>query len=354
VCAACGSNQPLAAASAIPTPTPPATASPSAPPTPSPSGAASPTPTPCPAPSSLVSAPLWPRAANIAYDSTRSQVLLFGGLGATISNDTWVWDGSQWTRKESTTLPATRAGAALADDPQHHLVVMFGGDKTGDYRGDTWLWNGAWHQVCPDHSPSARTGAAMTYDPIRHLVLLFGGFDGADLNDTWTWNGTDWARKSPATSPPARQYSRLAFDTARGNAVLFGGFGGLSDTWTWDGNSWTQRHPARTPTGVGDRTPLPEAMVYDGARKVILLVTPVHRSTSTSPDTMDTWTWSGVNWTKLAPAASPPPRDGFGLVYDAGHSQVLFAGGLPIGDADPTATWGWNGVTWADLTGIPA
>ena len=103
-------------------------------------------------------------------------------------------------------MPATRAGAALADDPQHHVVVMFGGDKTGDYRGDTWLWNGAWHQVCPAHSPSPRTGAAMTYDPVRHLILLFGGFDGSELNDTWTWNGTDWTQQSPAISPPARQY----------------------------------------------------------------------------------------------------------------------------------------------------
>lgn len=301
-----------------------------------------------------MSAPLWPRATNIAYDSTRSQVLLFGGLGATISNDTWVWDGAQWTRKQSNSMPATRAGAALADDPQHHVVVLFGGDKTGEYRGDTWLWNGAWHAVCPAHSPSPRTGAAMTYDPVRHLILLFGGFDGGELNDTWVWNGTDWTQLSPKISPPPRQYARLAFDVARGNAVLYGGFGGFSDTWTWAGTSWTQRHPATTPPVLDEATPFPEPMVYDPARKVIVVVMPVQHSAAPADDTMDTWTWNGSRWTRLAPAASPPPRDGYGLTYDAGHSLVVFAGGFPFGSADPTNTWGWNGVTWSELGGLPA
>jgi hypothetical protein len=354
MCAACGNGQPLAVTSPTSTPTPAAAATPPPSPTPTASAPASPTAAPCPSSSSLVSAPLWPRATNIVYDSATSQVVLFGGLGATTSNDTWGWDGDHWTRKDSSTMPTTRAGAALADDPQHHVVVMFGGDKTGDYRGDTWLWNGAWHQACPAHSPSPRTGAAMTYDPARHALLLFGGFDGGELNDTWLWNGSDWIRQSPATSPPARQYSRLAFDLARGNAVLFGGFGGLTDTWTWDENNWTQRHPGRTPPGVGDRTPLPESMVYDSARKLILFVAPIHHSASTADGTIDTWTWNGTNWTRLAPAASPPPRDGYGLTYDAGRSVVVLAGGLPFGNGDPTTTWAWNGVTWAELVGVPA
>jgi hypothetical protein len=251
-------------------------------------------------------------------------------------------------------MPATRAGGALADDPQHHDVLLFGGDKTGVYRGDTWLWNGAWRQACPAHSPSSRTGAAVTYDPVRHLILLFGGFDGGDLGDTWVWNGTDWSKKSPATSPPARQYARLAFDVARGNAVLYGGFGALSDTWTWDGSNWTQRHPTRKPPALYEATPFPEPMVYDSVRNVIVAVVAVQHSSSTAEDTMDTWTWNGTSWTRLAPAASPPPRDGFGLTYDSGRSLVVLAGGFPFGAADPTSTWGWNGVTWSNLSGLPA
>ncbi len=297
-----------------------------------------------------MSAPLWPRATNLAYDSTRGQVLLFGGLGATVSNDTWVWDGSYWLRKVSTALPSTREGAALADDPVHHVVVMFGGDDTGEYRRDTWLWNGTWHQACPAHTPSLRTGAAMTFDPVNHVVLLFGGADvSGGLDDTWVWNGTDWTLKRPATSPPPREYARLTFDVARGNAVLYGGSGALSDTWTWDGNNWTQRHPTRKPPVNDQAMPIPQQMVYDPVRKVVVFVDPVRHSESSADDTMDTWTWNGINWTRLAPATSPPPRDGHGLAYDSSRALVVFAGGFPSGAAAATSTWGWDGVNWHNL-----
>lgn len=194
----------------------------------------------------------------------------------------------------------------------------------------------------------------MTYDPVRHVLLLFGGSDGGELGDTWVWNGTDWIKQSPALSPPARQFARLAFDTARGNAVLFGGFGGLRDTWTWDGTNWTQRHPSTIPPALDDATPFPESMAYDPIRRVTVFVTPVQHSASTAANTMDTWTWNGANWTRLAPPTSPPPRDGFGLAYDASRSLVVYASGFAFGSADPTTTWGWNGLTWSQLSGSPA
>ena len=252
-------------------------------------------------------------------------------------------------------MPTTRENAALADDPGHHVVVMFGGDDTAQYRQDTWLWNGAWHQACPAHSPALRTGAAMTYDPVHHVVLMFGGETvGQTLDDTWIWDGVDWTLKRPATSPPPRVNARLAFDAARGNAVLFGGYDALSDTWTWDGNNWTQRHPTRKPPAHGQANPIPQQMVYDPVRKVVVFVDPVWHSESDVDTTMDTWTWNGVNWTRLSPAASPPTRDGYGLAYDSRRALVVFAGGFPAGTAAATSTWGWNGVTWSALGGITA
>ena len=179
----------------------------------------------------------------------------------------------------------------------------------------------------------------MTYDPVHHLMLLFGG---SGMHDTWVWDGRDWIQKSPATSPPGRESARLAFDDARGNAVLYGGFAAPSDTWTWDGTNWTKQNPTRTPTSQGQATAVPQQMVYDPLRKVILFIEPIQHG-----KTMETWTWNGVNWTHLNPAASPPPRDGNGLAYDAKRSLIVFAGGFPYGSADPTTTWGWNGLTWA-------
>lgn len=315
---------------------------------PSPSAAASRPPTA--RPSFPPPAALWPRAANLAYDSTRAQVLLFGGFGATTNNDTWLWDGRQWLQKASATNPSARQGAAVTDDPDHHVVLLFGGDSDGRYRGDTWLWDGTtWHQEFPVHSPLPRTGAAVIHDPVHHVVLLFGGYANGVLDDTWTWDGSDWTQLTPATSPPARHYARLAFDVARGNAVLYGGFGGLDDTWTWDGTTWTQRYPTNTPPGINTATPYPEQMVYDAARRLIVFADQIQHSSSTADDTMDTWIWNGANWTRLAPAASPPVRDGYGLAYDASRSVTVYAGGWAAANADATSTWGWDGANWSRI-----
>jgi hypothetical protein len=306
------------------------------------------TPAPAATPSSPAPAGLWPRATDIVYDSTRGQVVLFGGFAATVTSDTWTWDGRRWTLRTSAANPSARQGAALADDVDHHVVVLFGGDDSSSRLGDTWLWNGSgWTQAMPAHSPPARTQASMAYDSVHHVTVLFGGYGVG--NDTWTWDGVDWTQKSPATSPPSRQSGRLAFDTAHGNLVLFGGFDGLNDTWTWDGTTWTQQHPANTPPGQREATPVPAQMVYDAARKAILFVDPTQHSAATADDTMDTWTWDGATWTRMAPAASPPIRDGYGLAYDASRAVTVFAGGWPYGNADATSTWGWDGVNWSAI-----
>jgi len=293
---------------------------------------------------------LWPRVANLAYDSTRGQVLVFGGSGATVTNDTWLWDGHQWMLQTSAANPSPRQGAAVTDDPHHHVVLLFGGEYQGIPEGDTWLWNGSsWSQQFPAHSPSARAGAALTYDPVRQVVLLFGGLDA--LNDTWAWNGSDWTKLAPKTSPPARSYARLAYDSGRGDAVLFGGFGALQDTWTWDGTTWTERHPAGSPPAMFEATPVPQQMVYDVARKVIVLVDIIAHSESFADSTAQTWTWDGNTWTLQVPVASPPARDGYGMAYDVLHSVTVLAGGWASAGADATSTWSWDGASWLMVGG---
>jgi hypothetical protein len=322
--AACGSAGSVATSTPAATPTPAATGTPPSPTT------------------------LWPRATNLVYDSSRGQVLLFGGFAATVTNDTWTWDGTRWTLHTSAANPSARQGAALADDLDHHVVVLFGGGDPSNPLADTWLWNGSgWTRATPAHSPSPRTQASMAYDSVHHVTVLFGGYGVG--NDTWTWDGVDWSQKSPAASPPGRLYGRLTFDVARGNLVLFGGFDGLNDTWTWDGSTWTQQHPASTPPGLREATPVPAQMAYDVARRVIVFVDPTQHSALSSDNTMDTWIWNGMTWTRLPTTASPPPRDGYGLAYDAARSITVFAGGLPFGDANANSTWGWDGVNWSAI-----
>ena len=99
--------------------------------------------------------------------------------------------------------------------------------------------------------------------------------------------------------------------------------------------------PAETP-------PVPEQMVYDAAHQVIVFVDPTQHAADTSKNTMDTWIWTGTTWTRLTPADSPSPRDGYGLAYDTSRSITVLAGGWGF-SAEETSTWGWNGKTWSRI-----
>jgi uncharacterized protein (TIGR03437 family) len=134
-------------------------------------------------------------AHAMAYDSAHGQVVLFGGLdGANALTDTWVWDGINWTQKSPQNSPppppafATYAFVtAMAYDSAHGQTVLFRGDLD-----ETWLWDGSnWTLQSPQTSPQERAYYAIAYDSTHSQVVLFGGEDGNEvsLEDTWTWEG---------------------------------------------------------------------------------------------------------------------------------------------------------------------
>src|SRR5271163_4657538 len=87
-------------------------------------------------------------AAGMAYDSSHSQIVLFGGsTGAAPLNDTWVWDGSNWTQRLLVPTPSPRSSPAMVYDPVHGQTVLFGGNTANPGATlvsltDTWTWDG--------------------------------------------------------------------------------------------------------------------------------------------------------------------------------------------------------------------
>lgn len=150
---------------------------------------------------------------TLAYDSARGQTLMFSGrdinTGIT-SADTWVWDGNNWSQKSPQTSPSARSEAALAYDSTRGQMVLFGGhDQVAYNAADTWVWDGSnWSQEFPQTSPNGRSGHSLAYDPVHDQVILFGG--AAD-SETWAWNGG----AAPTAGPSI---------TAAVSASAFGGF----------------------------------------------------------------------------------------------------------------------------------
>jgi hypothetical protein len=131
----------------------------------------------------------------MTYDPQMHASLLFGGGNGGIYpavryNDTWTFSReNRWSQLSPATIPPARQGAGMAYDPTTGTVVMFGGCPGWDTTmNDTWIWDGVnWTQEFPAVSPPARTfqTQGMAYDPLTETVVMFGG----GLGDTWIWNG---------------------------------------------------------------------------------------------------------------------------------------------------------------------
>ena len=186
----------------------------------------------------------------MVYDDARQRIVMFGGLSGTGAgselDDTWEYDGTDWTQVVTPTSPPGRGpGGGLAYDSGRQRVVMRGGgihpslppfDDTWEYDGTTWTSVAA-------AGPSARTAPAMTYDRARGHTLLFGGGDwNPYFGETWTYDGATWTELMPTMTPSNRQSARMVYDSARSVAMLFGGDDGtaLNDLWEWDGTDWTE------------------------------------------------------------------------------------------------------------------
>lgn len=205
-----------------------------------------------------------------------------------------------------------------------------------------------WVPLFPATNPSF--GSCMAYDQARQQTVLFSGTDatGVDAAETWIWDGANWTQKSPAHSPLPRDLCAMAFDAAHGQVVLFGGRpsaddGDFADTWTWNGNDWTEQHPATSPTS---RALI--SMVYDGARRNVMLFGGDHRIADGELDVAlgDTWTWDGANWTQHSPVTAPSARDEYAVAYDAARQQVVLFGGIDGSNNSPRDTWTWDGGAW--------
>jgi PKD repeat protein len=267
-------------------------------------------------------------------------VLMFGGYGATLLSETWIWDGTGWSQLATlpAATPAARANASIAYTG--NKVVLFGGAcglpvaTTTCSLNDTWTWDPTtktWTSVQVDTAtpgatqPSRRLGSSLAKDSSQKL-LLFGGRDATGyLTDSWTFTGSSWTFRTTA-GPSSRAFAAMATD-ASGQVVLFGGYDGtsiLGDTWTWKGTAWSQVSTLATPS----------------PRKLAVISLFYHPNGGTasglaifggrdgSGDLGDTWTWNGYSWTQIYAAGpgNPSVRSDAMAAMDSSGSVIIFGG----------------------------
>lgn len=259
-------------------------------------------------------------------------VIVFGGKRNDLKLDqTWRWNGTAWTLPQVTTRPSARSDHAMAYDSVRDQVVLVGGETTVAV-GDTWVWNGSW--VNTNQTIPPRAGASMAFDSQRAVMVLFGG---DATGETYEWNGSFWARRTDLTTkPPALRRPSLAYDSVRKRVVLFGGIiSGLTAsnaTWEYDGQNWQLRSPTVSPPARGNA-----GMVFDASLQRIVLF-----GGSGSPNFDDTWTYDGTTWAKLPLSTAPLGRAYHGMAYDPARQRIVVMPGM----ANPTGVTEFVNDTW--------
>ncbi len=263
--------------------------------------------------------------AVMAFDPASNRVVLFGGmtcpppgLDDTIGcdyqttsvrlNDTWTWDGHDWSRLEPRHTPDIpyfkdlMVGAA-ADDSHHQLILL------------TFI------------SPVATAGL-----------------------ETWTLRARDWQRLQPRHSPPDQLFGGPAFDSASKRLVVQQSAGPHAmcgtqgpcgprmthdTTWIWDGSDWQD---------LGAGVPIPHGygeLVQVGTAGLLLI------------DIGGVQRWNGHAWTEATSAPwGTDLRTGWTAAYDVpSHELVLFGGRTWETNHLYGDTLGWDGKRWTTLTG---
>ncbi len=324
------------------------------------------------------------RPAIAAFDGG---YLMFGGWasGALDVDDTWQFDGSEWTLLNPRHAPSPRHGAAVAN--YQGKVLLFGGTQglfNPHSLNDTWEWDGVdWTERFPARRPAFETSWSRMAGAGQRVLLV-------DSHDRWTWNGSDW---QPELSSTALDFPSAISSFGQGALVLKQG-----ELWLWNGSTWAQlpspplsggelceansgiwlfqqvssmatffdggtwSSPVRSPSdgtiacsGTGGILFASNTSVLDGGAWTIGIPSRTPALWNDHPviagldgsivlfDTGQTWTFDGRHWRRNSPLASPPMTN---------FRMTEFNGRVFLHHDDsqqPPYSWEWNGTDWTSL-----
>ena len=167
--------------------------------------------------------------------------------------------------------------------------------------------------------------------------------------DTGEWDGRRWTRVS-TDGPSSRGGAAMIYDRARKVVVMFGGIaltpgvtGRFSDTWTSDGRTW------RKASEIGPTGRNGAAIAFDRRTNAVVMW-----GGTTGPTHLDDmWRWDGKAWTDIpGQETAPTKRVGAGMAYDVARDLIIFFGGrLREGGQVITSNemWELRGTGWTQV-----
>ncbi|MEZ6036527.1 MAG: kelch repeat-containing protein [Planctomycetota bacterium] len=276
---------------------------------------------------------------GMAFDQSRGVTVLFGGssdISTDFNGETWEFDGTTWTQVTTANTPSPRYGHAMFYDSMTQRVVLFGGRtgaSTSDQSNETWLYDGNnWTLQNLSVSPPPLQEMAVTYDTGHHRGLIFGGINGtSNQNRAWAYLGFNWYNLYSATLPAARRQASITYHSDRLHLI-----GGLTTTEVSD--PWIGRiAPNVTIYGTGCGAP-PLAVQDDPATSPVLGTTFTLQVSNIPSSSLFTLMSIGYSKTTLGSFSLPVPLDGLGmpscwLNQDTGYRLGEFCAQTGVGTA---------------------
>ncbi|MFI5414726.1 MAG: PKD domain-containing protein, partial [Candidatus Lutacidiplasmatales archaeon] len=280
-----------------------------------------------------------------AFDPSLNGTVLFGGFDQaayTADSDTWLFANGTFTNLtlNLSGTPPARWAADMAWDPTNSELVMFGGRSTvGGPFADTWVLNNSvWTNVTPGTSPSGRQSqfSVFTWDPTLHADYLFGGScyvcggSGVEYNDSWAFvNGTWKNVTSSVTGSPA------LLDFGAWDPLTTGILGyttnstncsGGGSTVSFNGSAWKVLNATSPPGSV----PQGGGLAYDGVDSTMILFGGGWDLYGQCQYQSNTWSYgSSGKWVNLTSTltSAPSQRCCESFSYDPVQRVILFEGG---------------------------
>lgn len=312
---------------------------------------------------------------EVVADTARGLLVAWGIDGVSGLAVLQEWNGQTWTVRTTAPFAGSSLRGMAFDEARGVTVILLDVFQFGATQ-ETWEWDGT-NLTLRQSLPIALTLGRLGYDPIRQQVVT-------SLNGTFAWNGTTWTAIVPpaagdntlafatdrtrgvlwrcsddfrappiarlqgnswsgamAYAHPSRHLGagRLMFHEGRDRAVFYSAFSAV--TAEWDGFRWTEQ--ALTPS---PQPRLQHACVYDAARAKIVLFG--GSDALTGAPLGDTWTFDGA-W-QLASMTGPSPRFSPTITDDRTRGRVVLIGG---GDNLTLLSdrWEWDGNSWQQ-TGV--
>ncbi|HZY70893.1 MAG TPA: hypothetical protein VFF67_07970 [Thermoplasmata archaeon] len=259
-------------------------------------------------------------------------------------------------------LPAAPASPALASSRSASSAVGPEGRDSGP-TGDVFArpngalsGEGQWTRI-PAYNPGS---ALLATDPSSGDVLSFGGLGpflgyrpSGPFNLTWTFSGGMWQNLTGGQAPPVNlTLGAVASDPPDHGVLLTGSTAayappwGAMETWLYSGGNWSQLHPAASPTSR-----FWSSMAWDASTGSIILF----GGTGPNGDLNDTWSYSNGTWTNLSLAIGPPVRSHALIEFDAADGYLLLFGGqgtrcsFGCTEVELNDTWAFHGGRWSQL-----